>query len=171
MSQEDLRILDTIRDVMETDQSFFSMSRYLDGRTRANLIAVQLRNTNIALNTIRDISSRRRTTTIVANIPIGALDISGNFFDPVVVRPTQAEITAAVEHHIQVPEDTTCSICQDELSCATRIRHCGHTFHSSCINEWFSMNPRCPVCRHDIRLQTAPSTITNETSSMHSDEE
>jgi hypothetical protein len=57
------------------------------------------------------------------------------------------------------------------VECATRIRHCGHCFHSGCIGEWFSMNPRCPVCRHDIRLQVAPVPPPNEGDRLHSDEE
>lgn len=172
MSEEDYTPLEAVRDIMEAQQSFFSMSRYLDGRTRSNLVAIQLRNTHTALgivrdavNTVRDITRR---TTLIAHIPI---DISGNFFDPVVVRPTQAQITAGTENHIQVPEDTICSICRDTMSCATRIRHCGHTFHHSCIEEWFSMNARCPVCRHDIRLQTPSPITSNETSRVHTDEE
>ena len=35
------------------------------------------------------------------------------------------------------------------------IRHCGHTFHSEHLNNWFRTNSRCPVCRYDIRDYTS----------------
>jgi hypothetical protein len=109
---------------------------------------------------------------MVLNIPIGGMDISGNFFDPVIVAPTQQQIRAATDEHINVV-DTTCSICQESVTCATRIRACGHAFHGQCIDQWFTMNPRCPVCRHDIRenLQTPRRQENNESRRVHSDEE
>lgn len=112
------------------------------------------------------------------NIPLGSLlDPSGNFIrsfmEPVQVIPTREQITAATENHIQAT-DTTCAICQEGVTCATRIRDCGHYFHSQCILEWFTMNPRCPVCRHDIRerrdLQPNGSNNSND-NRMYSDEE
>jgi hypothetical protein len=33
----------------------------------------------------------------------------------------------------------------------TVIRHCGHTFHTESLLNWFRTNCRCPVCRYDIR--------------------
>lgn len=31
------------------------------------------------------------------------------------------------------------------------IRHCGHRFRSSNLRRWFQSNPRCPLCRVDVR--------------------
>lgn len=156
MAEESYNVLDALRDIMETERSFLSMIRFLDGNTRNQIVAAHLRNTNQALGVLRSFMTTpgRTVLTIPINIP---MDVSGNpnatfanFFDPVPVVPTQQQIEAAVETHINIPE-TVCAICQDNVNCATRIRACGHCFHGQCIQEWFTINTRCPVCRHDVR--------------------
>lgn len=168
---DEYTVLDAVRDILESDQSFFQTVRFLDGRTRNHLVAAHLRNTHTILTLVRMYMNQPATTTMVMNIPLN-LDVSGNFFDAVPIRPTQAQITAAVETNVETP-DGTCAICQDNVSRATRIRHCGHCFHASCINQWFEMNPRCPVCRHDVRdLQTRTSNSSNGSRHrVYSDEE
>ena len=88
---------------------------------------------------------------MVMNIPI-TMDLSGSFFDPVPVVPSPEQIDAALDRHVGVPVGTLCAVCQEDVACASQIRACGHLFHSHCIGQWLQMNPRCPVCRHDIRL-------------------
>lgn len=169
----DYGVLDVLRDILETESRFFQTTRFLDGRTRNHLVAAYLRNTNLMLNLVQSHMTRpTETATMVMNIPINLADLSGNFFDPVPIIPTRAQITAATETHIGVT-NTVCSICQDSVTCATRIRHCGHCFHGSCIDQWFSMNPRCPVCRYDIRegLSSRPRSLSNEDRSVHTDED
>lgn len=153
--------LDVLHDIMESDRTFFNGVRFLGGQSRDALISMHMRNTNVALNILRDqmrnsppSSAPPTTTRMVFNFP---LDISGNsaFFDPVPVIPTRAQIDAGVDRHIGVTE-TVCSICQENVTCATRIRGCGHCFHDQCIQQWFSMNPRCPMCRHDVREAGPP---------------
>lgn len=76
--------------------------------------------------------------------------IPSNFTDPVPVIPTQAQIDSSLE----TIQSTTsnCAICQDSISSGgCKIRQCGHVYHRSCILNWFALNVRCPVCRHDIR--------------------
>jgi hypothetical protein len=93
--------------------------------------------------------------------------IPRNFSDPVIVAPSQAQITAALEDI--TTSTNNCSICQDVISsggCA--IRHCRHEFHRSCLTNWFGVSVRCPVCRHDIRETVNPA---NETTQTPSDEE
>lgn len=151
-------VLEILQDILETDRNFYQMIRFLDNGTRSNLVAAHMRNTSAALTLLRLFLTMPAQTSLVMNIPIN-LDASGNFFDPVPVVPTRAQISAATETHRGVPANTTCAICQDEVTCATRIRACGHNFHEACIEQWFQMNPRCPVCRHDIRnLQSANNT-------------
>lgn len=171
--RSDYTVLDALRDILETEASFFRTTRFLDGRTRNHLVAAYLRNTNLMLNLLQTYNAPPpQTTTMVMNIPINLNDLSGNFFDPVPVIPNRAQIQSAVETHIGVT-NTVCSICQDSVTCATRIRHCGHCFHGSCIDQWFSMNPRCPVCRYDIRdgLSTTQHDSSNEDRSVHTDED
>lgn len=80
------------------------------------------------------------------------LNIPTNFMESVAVRPTAEQITSATADVNDVPAGTVCAICQDALNgTVTRITHCNHTYHRHCLDSWFTMSPRCPVCRHDIR--------------------
>lgn len=82
--------------------------------------------------------------------------IPPNFFDPVPIIPTTAQVDAASVHvtaDISACEQV-CSICQENFRLSDPQRfllHCAHTFHVRCIDRWFESNVRCPLCRHDIR--------------------
>lgn len=155
MSQQELDILDVVHELLETDQTFYGIVRFLDSTTRNHLVAAHMRNNANLVALLRQYMTQ---STMVLNIPIRT-DISGNFFDNVPVIPTREQILAATEQHVNIP-DTTCSICQEPVECATRIRACGHCFHSECISQWFTMNTRCPMCRHDIR--TGSTVLNND---------
>jgi hypothetical protein len=79
------------------------------------------------------------------------------FSEPVPVRASGQQITAATTEEIVAEGDgtlETCAICQDDIASGTTMRiinHCEHSFHKDCIDVWFSQNVHCPVCRHDIR--------------------
>lgn len=87
----------------------------------------------------------------------------------VVVRPTAAELdhgTTLRSATVQ-EEATNCSICQDSFANGQAVREingCHHFFHRTCIENWFQLSVRCPVCRLDIRdggvghSAAAPST-------------
>ena len=85
------------------------------------------------------------------------------FMEPVVIRPTQEQITRSTR--LGVPNDPTevCTICQEtieENQPARLILHCEHWFHTNCIDVWFQQNVHCPVCRHDIRsTESASATV------------
>lgn len=178
MEENEYSVLDAIRDLTLTDRAFFNIIRFLDGNTRNHIVAAQLRNTNQAYQVLRTYVARPPSSdTVVMNIPLGnLLDPSGNFMrnfmDPVPVIATSAQIRASTQISTLAPHDTTCSICQEDIvGPHTRIRTCGHSFHSLCIREWFTMNTRCPVCRHDIRdLRRENDTSTND-NRVYSDEE
>ena len=163
-------VLDVLSQIMEAEEHFYEIVRFLDGHHRTHVVAAHQRNVSLSLAILREYM--RTPTSMTITLPLGGagMDISGNFFDPVPVVPSPAQIRAATELHVGV-HDQNCAICQEPVECATRIRHCGHCFHSGCIGEWFSMNPRCPVCRHDIRLQVAPVPPSNEGHRLHADEE
>ncbi len=81
---------------------------------------------------------------------------AAGFADPVPVRPTAAQISAATSEEIVATgtNDLSCAICQDDIASGTVMRtinHCDHSFHKTCIDTWFAQNVHCPVCRHDIR--------------------
>ena len=83
----------------------------------------------------------------------------------VVVRPTEHQLDIALEPFTYLQSEFTTSRCPitledfNEGDVITRIRHCGHIFHTQSIQDWFSGNVRCPVCRRDIRDYIVPSDI------------
>ena len=171
-------ILGLLHEIQETERSFFSIVRFLDGPGRSRAMSMYLQNTAVTLAILRQYQRTERNITRMT-VTLPAVDISGNFFDPVVVRPTQEQIEHGTERNVVVV-DTTCSICQEAVTSATRIRNCGHCFHEACISQWFSMNPRCPMCRADVREHSAvfDSLLLalnrhnrNESGRMHSDEQ
>lgn len=152
-------ILTTLQELFQTNRAFFATYRFMDSTTRDAMMAFNMRNTAGTIALLRMLAATdeppARRENIIMSIPI-TFDMSGNFLDPVIVRPTTEQIRAATQVDVPVANET-CAICQDSVSVATRIRHCGHCFHANCIGEWFGMNPRCPVCRHDIRdIPAAP---------------
>lgn len=172
-------VLDAIRDITQTDRAFFGVVRFLDGNTRNHIVAAHMRNTSQLTALLRQVMAVQprpvHRENIIMNIPLNSIfDPSGNFLrnflDPVPVVPSREQIQAATESHIQAT-DTICAICQENVTCATRIRHCGHCFHSQCIHEWFSVNTRCPICRHDIRDLRVDRSRNSNDNRVYSDEE
>lgn len=159
-------VLDILQDILEADRTFSGSIGLLNGATRNHVVIAHQRNMANALSILRLFMSQPPPTAVVTI----SMDTSGNFFDPVPVAPSREEIVAATETHRTVPANTTCSICQDEVTSATRIRACGHSFHGACLDQWLQINPRCPVCRHDIRNLQPTATVTHnaESSRLHS---
>ena len=120
------------------------------------------RNTNRNRNIVgNQIFSRRNSTDDVWNNILNFANqpnLNSELFRPVIVRPTIFQIQQATEtltfSTIMRPLNNTCPITQEAFNDndrVTRIKHCGHIFHSQQINEWFRRNVHCPVCRFDIR--------------------
>jgi hypothetical protein len=98
-------------------------------------------------------------------------DLSGNavhqtnFSSNVVVRPTQEQIqnaTTTLEYDSNVITQTRCPITLGDFETGEivrQIRHCGHTFCETALQNWFGSNVRCPVCRYDIRDYSLPDII------------
>jgi hypothetical protein len=87
-----------------------------------------------------------------------------NFFTPVEVYPTQAQIETATRRiifsDIEEPRNRTCPISLETFGdddIVTIIRYCGHIFNTEELNTWFSSHCICPVCRYDIRNNTSSS--------------
>ena len=157
--------LELVRDVLETSRTFYQTIRYLDGHTRNQVVALHERNANLALTIINRWMNQPVRTTMVMNFPI---DLSGSFMDPISVFPSEVQVTAATETRSNLV-DTQCSICQETTTSGLAIRHCGHCFHSTCIQQWFTLNPRCPVCRYDIRDVQPNALVEPNDHSVHSD--
>jgi hypothetical protein len=151
-------ILDVLDQVLHTERIFYQSARILQVGRRETIIDTHQRNTAVLLGLIRSymavespMYSVRYNVTVPNTLPPG-------WNDPVVVHPTADQILAATDTATPSDDSGNCAICQETLtSPATRIRHCGHSFHTTCISEWFTRSVHCPNCRHDIR----ESTIAN----------
>jgi hypothetical protein len=91
------------------------------------------------------------------------------YMEDVVVRPTQLQIENAVENFNYDPTggiiDGRCPISLEDFvegEPLSRIRHCQHVFKPHALNDWFSRNVHCPVCRYDIRETVIPVVNTVE---------
>jgi len=148
-------ILDVLDSVLNTNRIFYQSVRVLDGNRRETIIETHERNIAVLLGLVRSymavespMYSVRYNVTIPNNLPPG-------WNDPVIVHATPEQILAATETATPQDDSGNCAICQETLtSPATRIRHCGHSFHTTCISEWFTRSVHCPNCRHDIRNWT-----------------
>lgn len=65
-------------------------------------------------------------------------------------------------HYKQSSESEPCTICLEELKAGVLVRtlSCAHTFHSSCILEWYLSKTSCPLCKRDL-LQNLDLTVQN----------
>ena len=81
----------------------------------------------------------------------------------VIVRPTTNQLNAALEtmrYAHSARSHSRCPITLEDFAEGdevTRIRPCGHVFHTQSIRNWFSNRVRCPVCRYDIREYSEPA--------------
>ena len=107
---------------------------------------------------------------------VGLGQRQGNFWDPVQVSLTAEQLAAATrdyENPPDVAEQDQCCICQEGITTEAAIHTLcpgpplgdgvtvtnHHALHRRCARAWFSMSPRCPLCRADLR--TLNSTTTN----------
>ena len=158
--EEEDSVLDVIREIFETERVFYGTVRFLEGQTRNHIVAAHLRNTNLALQILRVFMDRPAPAqSVVMNIDLSG-NVLRNFLDPVPVVASAQQIANATETNVVVA-NTVCAICQEGVTSATRLRTCGHCFHSDCIDQWLGINTRCPVCRHDIREQPAYGARAN----------
>ena len=127
------------------------LSRYMLNESRFMELITQMYTNNLQRESV---AQTLITLSFPETMPPG-------FMDSVRVSPTQQQIQQSLQN---CPATTSsCAVCQDVISSsACLIRQCGHVFHRSCIESWFSVSVYCPVCRHDIR-QASPA---NQTSSV-----
>ena len=74
------------------------------------------------------------------------------------ITPTREQINNAsilVRYDfIENPSSEICSISLQEFNnndVVRQILYCGHIFHENSLQEWFTRNTVCPLCRYDIR--------------------
>lgn len=51
-------------------------------------------------------------------------------------------------------ENVECTICTDPFRAGDMLRRlpCLHTFHRTCIDEWFQRSRKCPICMMRVEL-------------------
>jgi hypothetical protein len=122
---------------------------------------IGINNRNIANNTILNyripllnINEQNR----IINLPTYQNENTSEFFDPIIIFPTQTQIELATRNVIYSdiiePTNISCPISLEnfsDLDNVTMIRHCGHIFNREQLQIWFRCNSRCPICRYDIR--------------------
>lgn len=154
---EEPDILSTIGELLESDIAFYGTLRQFTNRDQ--LMALHQRNKAAMIALLQTMASRPRQTSRII-MQIGQTNPDSAFMEAVPIVATPAQLRTAVEREVRAPENIACSICQESLTVATRLRSCGHHFHAACINEWFTQSARCPMCRNDIR--NADSDSSNE---------
>jgi hypothetical protein len=121
------------------------------GLASAQAAAARARETNIR-NYSSTSAGFRGIFSTPTNIPFTNL-----FSEPVVVRPTNAQITNATRtfnYTTDLSNNIRCPITLEEFQehdVVCEIKHCRHLFKENSIMDWFQRNVRCPVCRYDIR--------------------
>ena len=116
------------------------------------------------------------TTNTISDLFSQAILNSLGQSNPVRVTPSASQIEGATETLTfgELPSDISryqsCPICHDTFTSDTdilRIRHCGHYFSRNAILTWFGMNCHCPICRHDIREGSSPTSSEDNGESHH----
>lgn len=107
---------------------------------------------------LRNLSSQPQNNNSYRDVDTSFAQLFQSFLQPVDVYPTQSQIESATRRvrycDIARPTNTQCPISMEEFNdndMVTVIRHCGHTFDTEHLMNWFRTNCRCPVCRYDIR--------------------
>jgi hypothetical protein len=112
--------------------------------------------------------------------PIDYSQLLQSFFSPILVRPSENQISNAIRiikyGEIENPLNISCPISlenfnfEDEVS---QIIHCNHIFNKDQLHHWFQSNVRCPVCRYDIRTNQRDLTqsVQNEQSLEQEEDE
>mgnify|MGYP001386984375 CR=1 FL=1 len=60
-------------------------------------------------------------------------------------------------------KDETCCICFNDISSNSNytMTECNHLFCSSCIFEWLTRKPICPICRKKLIKSSIPRSNSN----------
>ena len=104
----------------------------------------------------------------IFNTGTRATPFANIFSEPVIVRPTNIQISIAtrtIQYSTDLSNNTRCPITLEEFQpddMVCEIKHCRHLFKRDSIMDWFQRNVRCPVCRYDIRDYIEPPSNDTE---------
>jgi hypothetical protein len=163
MAEEHYTFLDVLGNQFLTDQALYSALRFLPAHQRREILLRHM-NSNAVIHALlssylrAENSTRAPTNQFTFSCPIDGSPPS-DWDEPVVVALSDAQMSVATEP-VEGLMDHTCAVCQEEMGRGTRIRQCGHSFHSLCIRSWLNRSVYCPVCRADAR-EGIPNTTTS----------
>lgn len=153
-----------LRDILESASETLRQTRYLPDPLRTRILLNSSRNTTAMIDLVRLLVAASPPTAVER--PPSLLNPNAtNFYFPVTIDLTNMEDVpivpsdAVIEATLVPQEDQEsvdlCTVCQESMGeHCSMLRNCHHMFHERCIRQWFSTNPRCPVCRNDIREES-----------------
>jgi hypothetical protein len=171
------QIRNSLTQILNSNQNTYSnnLRRNNNRRWEANSERILINNTPYIIDSINEyVIPRSRRNNASTELFTQVLN---NFLQPVEIYPTQSQIETATRRvrycDISRPINTSCPISMEDFNdndMVMVIRHCGHTFHTEQLMNWFRSNCRCPVCRYDIRTYNtgSPSEFYNTNSSSNS---
>ena len=132
-----------------------------NNRNRERRTRFRSQNTQTQPNT----QTTTNTNTATNTQPNIFLQTILSMLSPVRISPSQSQIDNAIETYSYNSNETrNCPIDREPIrrgDSVVRIRHCGHIFRRDNILTWFQHNPRCPLCRYDIRNYTRNDISNN----------
>jgi len=86
--------------------------------------------------------------------PVSPVAISLDFSGPRPPPPPPMVPEKNAVYELTTAEEDNCPTClEDYTDSNPKIdTKCGHTFHLSCILEWYERNPHCPICAERMDL-------------------
>ena len=149
-------------------QNTFQRNRNRERRTRLRSQNTRATNTTQRNSTQRNSRQTTNETQTATNTqPNIFLQTILSMLSPVRISPSPGQIENATETYLyNSNEPRNCPIDREPINTGdsvVRIRHCGHIFRRNSIMTWFQHNPRCPLCRYDIRNYTANVSSNNST--------
>jgi len=167
------QIRNSLTQILNSNQNTYSNNSRRNNNNRRwenNSERILINNTPYIIDSINEyvIPRNRRNNRVDDTLT----QILNNFLQPVEIYPTQSQIETATRRvrycDISRPINTACPISMEDFNdndMVIVIRHCGHTFHTEQLMNWFRSNCRCPVCRYDIRTYNtgSPSEFFNST--------
>jgi hypothetical protein len=128
-----------------------------------------------ATNVTNATNATNAAATTLENNIINALFGITNRAEP---RLTQTQLNERVQYvpfgTIANPLNNICSITHDVFEPTqqvARIRHCGHIFNSTSLEQWLRINNTCPTCRHNLLMESRPAGAATNASSVRRNHE
>ena len=63
--------------------------------------------------------------------------------------------TTIQEEPKKLNEEPRCVICLSDFEIGQKVSAlpCCHSFHTKCLDDWITRNPKCPICKFEVTLK------------------